>query len=342
MRRLANAVALVVLVAAFFGGLVVAAWMAWPVQKEPYRGVTLPHDVHIVTSRSWFRVSLFSLETFDAFMRRPVELKWLVRGGSGIVLDRNRPALQPGRAIVLIHGYNAPESKVGSYFGHITGMLRATFGPDAALIVYDWPSTARHWEELTPGERQVVLDPGGDTLRRRASPTTPIDYEARAYASDKEAALGHGADGLVRLLRELTVRESRRVTVVAHSMGGLVMLEALKRLSDDVPPIDRIVMLAPDLPADVLGGQGLARALRRVRSLVVLHSRVDEALKISRVANLGPRLGLDGYLGKEPLPANVIMKDVTAELGTGAGIHGRYLEPAGALAIGLADVVAGH
>ena len=338
MKRLLDVLMVTTMLGVFVGGLFfVISWQS-PEPHVPYKGVTLPNGVHIVTSRSWFRLSYFTSETYDAFQRQPVALKWLKAGANSINLEPAAPALGSEPMLILIHGYNAPESKVGSYFAGALDLLRSAVGPGTTIIIYDWPSTARHWEELTHQERRAQIDPGGGP-RPMPNSMAPINWESRAYRDDMHAARGHGADGLAALLALLSWNVPKSITIIAHSMGALVTLEALRRPAGATLSIDNIVLLAPDLPADALVDPQNAPVLRRVRRMHVMHSRNDDALWYSQIANKNPRLGRDGHRGNHPPPPHVTMHDVTDRLGDGIAVHGRYLERDGASVIGLADVV---
>ena len=167
----------------------------------------------------------------------------------------------------------------------------------------------------------------------------PINWESRAYRDDMHAARGHGADGLAALLALLSWNVPKSITIIAHSMGALVTLEALKRPAGATLSIETVVLLAPDLPADALTDPENGPALRRVRRMHVMHSRNDDALWYSQIANKNQRLGRDGRQGDHPLPPHVTMHDVTDRLGDGIAVHGRYLERDGADVVGLAGVV---
>jgi len=268
-----------------------------------------------------------------------VELKWLYQAAANIRLHGHSPSLGHGPVLILIHGYNAPEAKVGGYFSGVLGMLRRSVGPEATVVVYDWPSTARHWEELSDKERRAWHDPGGGPIGFR-NPWASFGAESSGYRSDQAAALHHGAAGLVALLSVLSADAPRPVTILAHSMGALVTMEALRRLPQNSQKIGKVVLLAPDLPANALVRPDNAKAWMRVENLHVMHSRRDEALWYSQLANREKRLGRDGHIGDRAPPPHITVKDVTDQLGgEGIGVHGRYLELEGATAVDLAIVV---
>lgn len=327
----------------FFGGLVVIVLSGEKPAHIPYHGVKLLEDVTFVTSRSWYHYSIFNTETYAKFQERPVELKWLQRGDAGIELARSPPpALATNRpVIILVHGYSAPEQKVASYFEAFLGRLHTAIGKGADIVVYDWPSTARHFEELSIEERRDWIDPGmGTPGKSMASGFPGLRWESHAYTTDVIAARSHGADGFLQLLRVLTAAEAQRhVIVLAHSMGSFVVMEALRKSKGPIGSIDRIVLLAPDVDARSLADPALMAALAAVPRVHVFFSRNDDVLLYSRIKNVGPRLGRDGYVGARPLPGNIVLHDVTGHLGTGEAVHSRYLEADGAEAISLYRVL---
>ena len=120
----------------------------------------------------------------------------------------------------------------------------------------------------------------------------------------------------------------------------LVTVEALRRPAGATVPIDNVVLLTPDLPADALADPQNAPVLRRVRRMHVMYSRNDDALWYSQIANKTQRLGRDGHSVAHPLPPHVTMHDVSDRLaGDSIAVHGRYLERDGADVIGLAGIV---
>lgn len=104
------------------------------------------------------------------------------------------------------------------------------------------------------------------------------------YVYDRDSA-DFARDGLADLLTLLSETEANQITVVAHSMGNYVTMEALRSLSLQGKryPIDRIssfLMAAPDIDVDVF-----ERELKDVKKMpqptAVLVSRKDKALAVS-------------------------------------------------------------
>jgi len=51
----------------FVGGILLIIHLSMPAPHVPFKGVRLPADTFVVTSRSWFQPSLFSLKTHAQF-----------------------------------------------------------------------------------------------------------------------------------------------------------------------------------------------------------------------------------------------------------------------------------
>jgi esterase/lipase superfamily enzyme len=132
-----------------------------------------------------------------------------------------------------------------------------------------------------------------------------------AYGSDRESALV-ARDGLQDLLGVLAQTRAKRIVVMAHSMGALVAMEALRQtaIAGDravLAKIDSVVLIAPDLDIQVFRRQMLPLADRGIRAYVFTSSR-DRALRLSaRLRGSTDRLGLitDG-VQVAGLPVDVI------------------------------------
>ena len=116
------------------------------------------------------------------------------------------------------------------------------------------------------------------------------------YAYDQDSAL-FARDALAELLADIASSRARNVQIVAHSMGGLVLMEALRLLT----PAERkrigskmgnITLLSPDLDLDVFEAQ-VAKATPLPRPFYILISEKDFILKLSTLLRGGSRrLGL--------------------------------------------------
>ncbi|MGE5510217.1 MAG: alpha/beta fold hydrolase [Bacteroidota bacterium] len=306
-------------------------------ETVPYQGVELQRGVHYVTSRAWPKRTWYSVEAPSVTLRRPVVLKWLVSTDSGVGIAEQSPlgaVPSTSPVTVLVHGYSAPEHKMGSYFAPLIEQLRAGTDTSSTFIVYDWPSTARRFEDLTIEQRRDWLSPPVGAPGQGSNWFGGINWEANAYNADLEAARTAGAAGLIALLDAMKARvDPQRINLVAHSMGSLVVIEAASRAPESFAGLRRLLLLAPDLPHDALESPKLSEAIRRVDQVHVFFSANDDILRLSQIKSRIRRLGRDGPANRSALPGNVTLHDMKDVLGTGDQVHSRYLEPPGSAAV---------
>ncbi len=121
--------------------------------------------------------------------------------------------------------------------------------------------------------------------------------EANGYIYDRDSALT-ARDDLAELLAQTAHRTDQPITLVAHSMGSLVAMEALLHLSlsDDVrtlAEVSEVMMLAPDLDADLFADQ-LDQIQMPANRFGVAINREDRLLRFSgRIAGESERVGRD-------------------------------------------------
>lgn len=272
---------------------------------------------------------------------------WASESGAGTLFSTDLPSelITASTATILVHGYNTPAAKVAAYFHGLLSYLRDDRGYPSPLVLYDWKSTARHWDEVPFEEQQGYIEFLSTTVGERLGgriPGLPADlrWENTQYSSDRVNATTSGADGLVRLVQQLARgRREVRIHILAHSMGSQVVLDALSRAADDMVAVTKILLLAPDVDASALQQEKLAR-INALEALHVFYSRRDEVVATySRMANLGfPRLGATGPANVEKLPAYVHVHDVGDTLGT-SNVHGAYITREGAAALRLDDML---
>lgn len=115
------------------------------------------------------------------------------------------------------------------------------------------------------------------------------------YVYDRDSAL-IARRGLSETLEMLAKSKSNGIVLVGHSMGGLVIMEALRTLSlekrhDILSRISGVMLAASDLDPDLFNSQ-LADIEMLPQPFTIVVSRRDRALDISRrLAGGEPRIG---------------------------------------------------
>lgn len=196
---------------------------------------------------------------------------------------------QPKRqreAFVFVHGFNTNFAE-GLYR---QAQMRHDFGAPGISIHYAWPSAAR----------------------------------ARSYATDREAVL-QARDDLEHLIGILSRTEVTRIVVNGHSMGAMLVMEALRQMAiRDTPgsfnKISTVVLMAPDIDVGVFRRQAAALSAKDV-SIYVFTSSRDRALRLSAaLRGSDARLGSltdDTSLGA--LPVTII--DISDVKGNGDALN---------------------
>lgn len=200
------------------------------------------------------------------------------------------------KVLIFIHGFNSTFDEAAYRLAQISH----DSGSDAAPILFTWPS------------RGSAVD----------------------YVYDKESAT-YSRDTLEFLLtRAATHPNVSDVTVMAHSMGNWVLMEALRQMAIRngrvYPKIKNVVMASPDLDIDVFRSQYVQLAAAPPKITVFL-SRDDRALGLSR--RLGgnvDRLGaidpsVEPYKSKLDL-TNITVIDLTKVKSGDRLHHGKFAE----------------
>ena len=123
----------------------------------------------------------------------------------------------------------------------------------------------------------------------------PSDGELAGYVADKDAAT-YSRDALVHVLKVMTHdRKPGDVTLLGHSMGAWLTVEALRqlRLTGQNTTLNRltVILASPDIDVDVFREQ-MTVIGPLTPPMTVLVSRDDRALALSgRIAGERPRLG---------------------------------------------------
>jgi esterase/lipase superfamily enzyme len=160
------------------------------------------------------------------------------------------------QALVFIHGFNTD-------FDHAifrAAQLAYDLQFDGAAFLYSWPA-------------------GGGVI---------------GYARDRESATQ--AEPYLKEFLDLVIRGTgaKSVSVIAHSMGNLPLLNVLRELGPSLPPgvrLNEVILAAPDVDRDVFAN--LVGAIRGFgRGITLYCSANDRAMIVSRqVAGGVPRAG---------------------------------------------------
>ena len=179
--------------------------------------------------------------------------------------------------LVFVHGYNV--NFAAGIFG--AAQLRHDYDVPGIVVHYSWPS---------------------------ASSTA-------LYMYDRDSA-ELARNGLARTIRAIEAAHPEKTLVLAHSMGTLVTMEAVRTLSlsgkhDVINNIDALVLAAPDIDVDLFQSQ-LSDVTVRPKEMVVIVSEKDRALKISsRLRGGEARVGQG--LNKDLLTSEgIVVLDVAA------------------------------
>ncbi|MDS7595751.1 alpha/beta hydrolase [Agrobacterium tumefaciens] len=182
----------------------------------------------------------------------------------------------PRTDFVVTRASMLPETEFNDDLGHV---LRS--GRQVGLFVHGYNYS---YQEALFRAAQMAAD--ADINGVPVVFSWPSQANVTGYVADKESA-AYSRDALAGLMRDLT-RQSRKgkVVVFGHSMGGWLVMEALRQLrfegKNDVIARLQVVLAAPDIDADVFRKQ-IEVVGRLDPPLTVLVSKDDRALKASSI-----------------------------------------------------------
>jgi len=160
------------------------------------------------------------------------------------------------QAVVFVHGYN----NSFDYALYRTAQMAYDLKFDGAAFLYSWPSLG--------------------------------DFSGYGY--DRESSVQ--AEPYLRQFLELVVKDTgaKGVSIIAHSMGNLPLLQVLRDLGPSLPPdvrLNQIIMAAPDVDRNVF--ENIAVDLQKWgRGVTLYASANDRAMQAARrVAGGIPRAG---------------------------------------------------
>jgi esterase/lipase superfamily enzyme len=200
------------------------------------------------------------------------------------------------RVLIFVHGFNNTYEDAVYRFAQIVHDSHA----DVAPVVFTWPS------------RASIFD----------------------YAYDKEST-NYSRDALEEMLhRAASDPRVGDITVMAHSMGTWLAVEALRQMAIRdgrvAPKITNVILASPDLDVDVFGQQFAALGKDKPHFTLFV-SRDDRALSLSRrISGNVDRLGQIDPTA-EPYRSELEKQGITVldltKLKTGDGLnHGKFAE----------------
>jgi esterase/lipase superfamily enzyme len=200
------------------------------------------------------------------------------------------------RVMVFVHGFNNRYEDAVYRFAQIVHDSNA----DVAPVLFTWPS------------RGSIF----------------------AYNYDKEST-NYSRDALETMLRRLANEPNiDEVTIMAHSMGSWLTVEALRQMAIRdgrvAPKIKNVILASPDLDVDVFGRQ-LAELGKNRPHFTLFVSQDDRALSLSRrISGNIDRLGqvdptVEPYR-TEFEKAGIVVLDLTKLKGGDRLNHGKFAE----------------
>lgn len=164
----------------------------------------------------------------------------------------------------------------------------------------------------------------------------PSQGALAGYVADKDSAT-YSRDYLVDLMKELTKdRGPGDVAIFGHSMGGWLVVEALRQLKlegrDDVLVKLNVILAAPDIDSDVFRTQ-MAVIGKLPHPMIILVSKDDRALEVSKIlsastARVG-RLDVDDpKVQQTAIESGVTLIDITQIQSMDSTNHGRFADVA--------------
>jgi esterase/lipase superfamily enzyme len=170
-------------------------------------------------------------------------------------------------------------------------LLRESKKSEAMIFVHGFN---QRYDDAVYRFAQILHDSGAEGEVAPVLFTWPSKGNVFAYGYDRESA-NYSRDGLEALLHYL-VKDSqvKKITILAHSMGNWVTLEALRQMAirdGRVAPKIKLVLLAsPDVDVDVSREQIAAMGPDRPH-IALFVSQDDRALAASKEVWGAPRLG---------------------------------------------------
>lgn len=197
--------------------------------------------------------------------------------------------LAPGNrdVTIFVHGYNSTQAETAFRAAQLAHDLKQP----GLKFIYSWPSQGK----------------------------------ALGYVYDNDSML-FARDGLEQLVRNLNTIGARHVNIVAHSLGGALLVETLRQIDIQQPGsaarlVDGVILISPDLDIEVFHTQ-MKRLKKVPEPFVIFVSKKDKMLNISSMLRGKGRVRLgniDNVDKIDDLPVEIV--DTTAFSADAASSH---------------------
>jgi esterase/lipase superfamily enzyme len=216
-----------------------------PVLNLGSANVQVPKDHRIGRLELPFEISVFSINIYRK--EHSIKNHFTIGGVELLAEEEWRARIGRGglnEALIFVHGYNTTFNQALYRAAQLFWDLQYTGVP----VMFTWPSM-------------------GGVLN---------------YIYDKESALG-ARPHFVELVRKLGAAGIQKIHILAHSMGNLVVLDALATHNHEVEPlqIGELMMAAPDVDRDHYSGIA-PRVRAGTEGMTLYASSEDKALNASK------------------------------------------------------------
>lgn len=256
-----------------------------------FTGDIKTRSVLVVTNRAAVRddTQQFESERTDTLttLRYDISIPSIRKQGEYSFPRRN---LDPEREFFV--SQTTPLPTQGDFINAVNDELRSTKGEDDSLLLFVHGYNVSYPSAVF---RAAQIAEDFDLKMPIALFSWPSAGRISQYAYDRDSALFARQD-LAETLKLLARTQTRKITVLAHSLGGMLTMEALKRLTLEgdtktLSRIDGVVLSQPDIDVDVFRKQVTDINLGKLFVAVMVSSR-DHALQASSILTGGhPRVG---------------------------------------------------
>jgi esterase/lipase superfamily enzyme len=252
----------------------------------------------------------------------PVRKPWFSSERSPDLIFAEARLTPPGDSLIGRSSWSIASIDSVARSNAADAFAQAALGRDLLLYIHGYRESFETAATSTIQLSEGIRFPGVTGLF-----TWPSAGSTFSYVADRESAMW-SRDALEDLLAAIAKTPSGgRVHIVAHSMGTLLTLEALRMLRTDggqgaMERIGAIVMAAPDIDIDLFA-RGLERLGPDARKITVISSTNDRALAMS--SRLAGGIVRAGAADRERLEALGVRVADASEFGSGIINHDLFL-----------------